>query len=361
MKPVGTQLIAEFIHCGKKFLNNKDALQEILKEGIESCGMNLVSIEGKQFNPVGATVIAIISESHIAIHTYPEARHTSIDIFTCASVSNSVNRLLQYLKNKLRPKTVRVIELLRGNPIEIIEQDWMTSFSGSGCGFEIRYHAVKKLFSKRSRYQQIDVIENETFGRMLFLDKDVQIAEVDSHIYSWNLISPLLESNKSLNRIAILGGGDGGILHELLKYNPKKVVLIDIDEDVIMAARRYLKKICHNAFNDPRVKVVIADVNRYLEKRHGFDGIIYDLTMHPEALTNMERTEFLSRVFSKIRKNLNENGMVTLQCGSETDTTTHKLLNRLLPRYFKNITFRKAFIPSFCENWIFASAESREK
>lgn len=359
MKPVGTQLIAEFIHCGKKFLNSKDALQKILRQGIEDCGMNLVSMDGKQFNPVGATVIAIISESHIAIHTYPEARHASIDIFTCASASRSVNRLLQFLKKKLRPKTIRVIELLRGNPIEITDKNWMTSFSGSGCGFEIRYHAVKKLFSKRSKYQQIDIIDNETFGRMLFLDKDIQIAEVDSHIYSWNLISPILEAGKELNKVAILGGGDGGILNELLKYNPKKVVLIDIDEEVIKAAKKYLKRICNNAFNDPRVKVVIADVNKYLEKRHGFDAIIYDLTMHPEALTSMGRAEFLSGVFSRIRRNLNDDGMATFQCGSETDVATQKLLNRLLPRYFKNISFRKAFITSFCENWIFASAEPK--
>ncbi len=359
MKPVGTQLIGEFIHCGKKYLNSKDALQEVLKQGIEDCGMNLISIDGKQFDPVGATVVAIISESHIAVHTYPEARHASIDIFTCASVSRSVNRLLQFLKNKLRPKTVRVIELLRGNPIEITEQDWVTSFSGAGCGFEIRYHAVKRLFSKRSRYQQIDIIENESFGRVLFLDKDVQIAEIDAHIYSWNLVSPILESGKSLNKVAILGGGDGGILYELLKYNPKKVVLIDIDEDVIKASKRYLRRICNNAFDDPRAKVIVADVNKYLEKRHGFDAIIYDLTMHPEALTNMGRVEFLSGIFSKVSKNLNKNGIVTLQCCSEFDIATQRLLNRLLPRYFTNITFKKAFIPSFCENWIFASAEPK--
>jgi len=359
MKPVGTHLVAEFIHCGKKYLNNKEALEGILKEGMQRCGMNLISIEGKQFNPVGATVVAIISESHIAIHTYPEARHASIDIFTCASVSRAVNRLLQFLKSRLRPKTVRVIELLRGNPIEIIDQDWVTSFSGAGCGFEVRYHSVRKLFSKRSRYQQIDIIENENFGRVLFLDKDVQIAEIDSHIYSWNMISPILEAGKRLNKVAILGGGDGGILHDLLKYNPGKVVLIDIDEEVIKAARRYLRRICHNAFDDPRVKIVIADVNKYLEKRHGFDAIIYDLTMHPEALTNMGRTEFLSGVFSKMSKNLNKDGIVTFQCCSEFDVETQRLLNRLLPRYFTNITFRKAFIPSFCENWIFASAEPK--
>lgn len=357
MKPVGIQLIAEFIHCSKKLLNNKDALEQMLRQGIDECGMNLVSISGKQFNPVGATVIAIISESHVAIHTYPEASHASIDIFTCATVSRSIEKLLLFLKSRLKPKTVRVIELLRGNPIEITEADWITSFSGSGCGFEVRYHAAKRILSKRSEYQQIDIIENENFGRVLFLDKDIQTAEVGSHVYNWNMIAPLLEADKSLNKVAILGGGDGGILHELLKYNPKKVVLIDIDEEVMKASKRYLRRICNNAFNDTRVKIVIDDANRYLEKRHSFDAIIYDLTMHPEAITNVNRADFLKGLFLKIENNLNNDGMLTLQCCSEFDRETLRLLKRLLPKHFTNIAFRKVFIPSFCENWIFASAE----
>lgn len=357
MKPVGAQLIAEFIYCSKRFLSNKDLLEEILRQGIEECGMNLVSINSKQFNPVGATVIAIISESHIAIHTYPEARHASVDIFTCATASKKVNKLLLFLKSKLRPKTVRVIELLRGNPIEIKEEDWLTSFSGSGCGFEVRYHATRKIISRRSKYQQIDIIENKDFGRILFLDQDVQIAEADSHIYSWNMISPLLEAEKRFNKVVILGGGDGGILYEILKYNPKKVTLVDIDEEVIKVSKRHLRRICKSSFSDPRVKIVIGDANRYLDKKHSFDAVIYDLTMHPEALTNMGRTAFLNELFTKIRNNLHRDGMLTLQCCSEFDTETLRLLKRILPKYFANISFRKVFIPSFCEKWIFASAE----
>lgn len=359
MRPLGSQIIVEFINCGKKYLVNKVLLQKMLKEAIKSCGINLISIDGNQFNPFGATVISIIGESHVAIHTYPEARHASLDIFTCGSASRSIDKLLKVLKSKFKPKTVRTLKLLRGNPIEVTEKDWMTSFSSSGCGFEVRYHVVKKILSKRSKYQQIDIIENENFGRMLFLDRDVQISETDYRIYSWQLIAPFLELGKSLEKVAILGGGDGGVLSELLKYNPKKVVLIDIDEEVINASKKYLKKISNGSFNDPRVEVVIADVKDYLAKKHNFDGIIYDLTMHPEALSNMERIDFLKKVFSRIRKNLKKEGLVTFQCGSEADKITQQVLNRLFPKYFKNISFRKIFIPSFCENWIFASAEPK--
>jgi spermidine synthase len=361
MKPLGTQLIAEFIYCSKNILEDKKVLEQALKLGIKRCGLNLKSLKGHQFNPVGVTVIAIIGESHIAIHTYPEARHASIDIFTCATNSQTPIELLHFLRTKFKPKTVRVVELLRGNPIEIKEKNWITSFSGSGCGFEIRYHIKKQLLSKRSKYQQIDIIENENFGKILFLDNDVQIAERDAHIYNWNMVSPLIEAKNSLNKVAILGGGDGGVLYELLKYNPRSVVLVDIDEEVIKASKRYLRRICKNAFSNPKVTIVIDDVNNFLETNHGFDAIIYDLTMHPEALTRMDRTVFLNELFLKIRNNLNEGGMLTLQCCSEFDTETLKLLRRLLSKHFMNINFRKTFIPSFCENWIFGSAQVKQK
>jgi len=356
MKPLGTQLIAEFISCSPNILKHKKTLEQALRLGIKKCGLNLKSLRGHQFNPVGVTVIAVIGESHIAIHTYPEARHASIDIFTCATNSGAPVKLLHFLKTKFKPKTVRIVELLRGNPIEIKEKNWITSFSSSGGGFEIRYHIKKQLLSKRSKYQQIDIIENENFGKILFLDKDVQIAEKDAHIYNWHMVAPLIESKNSLNKVAILGGGDGGVLYELLKYNPKSVVLVDIDEEVIKASKRYLRRICRNAFSNPKVKVVIDDVNRFLETDHGFDAIIYDLTMHPEAMTRMDRTIFLKELFLKIRNNLNEGGMLTLQCCSEFDTETLKLLKRLLSKHFEDITFRKVFIPSFCENWVFGSA-----
>jgi spermidine synthase len=79
--------------------------------------------------------------------------------------------------------------------------------------------------------------------------------------------------------------------------------------------------------------------------------------MHPEAITNMDRTEFLKQIFSKVKDNLNKNGMVSMQCCSEFDQETIKLLRKILPKYFKNINYRTVFIPSFCENWVFASAQ----
>jgi len=359
MKPLGRQLIAEFVYCSAQILNDRNAVERAVRNAIKESGLSLVNITGKKFDPVGVTLIAVISESHIAIHTYPEARHASIDIFTCGEGSAAVTKLLKLLRSSFKPKTVRVMEVHRGNPIEVKQKEWITNFSGTG--FEVKYHIDKLLLSKRTKYQQLDIIDNSSFGRMMFLDKDLQIAESDVLAYDAAMVLPIIKRKNRFETVAVLGGGDGGVLREVLKYKPKKAYMVEIDEEVIKAAKKYLPAICKKAFSSKRAKIIIDDANSFLDEQHRFDAVIYDLTMHPEALTHVNRTAFLTQIFSKIKNNLNKKGVVSMQCCAEFDTETQKLLKRILPKYFKNIVFKTTFIPSFCENWIFASAEVRSR
>lgn len=354
MKPIGKHVIAEFIYCSRKKLNDEALIKRILRDGIKACGLSMVSMHAHKFIPAGVTCVAIISESHIAIHTYPEAGHASIDIFTCSADQTKPFALLEYVKKKLKPKTVRVADVCRGNPLEIKHADWITGFSA--VGFDVRYHVKKMLYSKRSEYQQIDVIENDNFGRILLLDKDLQIAESDAYMYNQNLVSPIVEAKVPLDKILILGGGDGGVANELLHHDAKSIILVDIDKEVIYASKKFLKKICKNAYKSPRVKVVIDDAYKYLRKNKNFDAVIYDLTIHPEAFIKIEREVYLSRLFKKIKDSLNSGGMVTLQCGPEVDHHTYKMVTRILNKHFTDVKFEKSFIPSYCVNWYFASA-----
>ncbi len=346
--------MTEFIYCSKDILNDPAAIEETLVHGIVECGLTLKKIESYQFDPIGVTSIAIIGESHIAIHTYPEASHASLDIFICSTAARGAMKLLDYLKEAFGPKIVKSVEVSRGNPLEVKDSNWIASSSTSPI--EARYQVKTKILSKMTDYQMVDIIENDSFGRMLFLDKDLQIAEKDAYKYNANLVSPLIREQSDIDEVAILGGGDGGVLQELLKYDPKKVVLVDIDKEVIDISKKYLPNICKGAFDDPRVKVIIGDAGRFLEETHSFDAIIYDLTMHPEAFIKTDRETYLNDLSSKIRKNLKRGGMVTMQCCSEFDSETYDLLHRILPGHFEDVEFIHSFIPSFCENWVFAKA-----
>ncbi|HEU19885.1 MAG TPA: adenosylmethionine decarboxylase [Deltaproteobacteria bacterium] len=356
MKPVGMQIVAEFHNCSKDILNDLQAIEKILIDGISECGFSLVGINSHRYEPIGVTSIAVISESHVAIHTYPEAHHASIDIFTCSRDKESTNNLLEYFKKKLDPTTTRTAEIIRGNPIEVTETNWITDVSDT-IGFDIRYHFKTKLLSTSSEYQQIDIIDNEIFGRMLFLNSDLQIAEYDAHLYNKSLVAPLATASIPMKRIAILGGGDGGVLNEMLKQNPDSVVLVDIDKVVVESSKEYLRCICRDAFDDHRVEIVYDDVKNFLETEHRFDGIIYDLTMHPETFINMDREEYLESLFSGIESCLNPGGMVTCQCCSEYDKDTYDMSSRILKKFFSHVAFSTTNIPSFCTPWVFATAQ----
>jgi len=354
MKPRGIQLVAEFFNCSKDILNDKDMIEQILRDGIRECNLGLVSLTSHSYDPVGITSIAVISESHVAIHTFPEARHASLDIFTCSKNNKTSFELLEFLEKRLKPTTTRTAEILRGNPIEIKNTNWITDAT-TFDGFDIRYHIEKEIFNKTSKYQDIKIIENESFGRILFLNNEMQIAESDAYLYNESMVAPLIKAGNSLNNVAILGGGDGGVLYELLKHNPGKVTLIDIDEEVIGAAKRYLKGICHNAFADERVEVINDDVFAFLDERHRFDAIIYDLTMHPETFIDMDREIFLDELFRKIKANLKHDGLISLQCCSDYDRETLRITEKLLTGLFSDIRYTKKYIPSYCMPWIFAS------
>lgn len=356
MKPSGRHLIAEFIYCGKEILNDGERIEAALKEAIKECGFGLRKILTYRFQPAGVTSIAIISESHVAIHTYPEAQHASVDVFTCAPIPEKTRRLLNCLKATFQPKKVSTTEVLRGNPLEIASTSWITNFSSNG--FAVRYHVKRKLVDTQSRYQHIEIIENDDFGRMLFLDKDLQIAEADAHLYNSSLLPPHIGRFLKGKEIAILGGGDGGVLHEVLKYNPRKVTLVELDEEVIHYSKRYLNSICNNAFDDPRVDIVIEEAGSFLDRAKTFDLFIYDLTLHPEAFVDLDRETYLSTLLSKLRKRLKDGGLLTIQCGSEFDKETQDLVNRILTSHFREVEYNSVFIPSFCEKWVFGVAKA---
>jgi spermidine synthase len=159
--------------------------------------------------------------------------------------------------------------------------------------------------------------------------------------------------------VAILGGGDGGVLHEVLSHDKdfKKVYLVDIDEQVVTASKKHLKSIHRNAFRHPKAKIVAEDASKWLNAaREDFDIVIYDLTTHPESLTSQDRFHFLDDIFYKLSMRMSENGSLSMQCCSEYDRETKDLIEMILRRYFRSIKFKSHFIPSFCEPWLFATA-----
>ncbi|MNJ29689.1 adenosylmethionine decarboxylase [Paenibacillus bouchesdurhonensis] len=104
-------------------LNNAELLQAHLVEAAESCGATVLSVQSKQFEPQGATVLVLLSESHLSIHTYPERGFAAIDCYTCGETVDP-QLAIDYLVSVLKPEKVYAKKIIRGmGELEVVTPD----------------------------------------------------------------------------------------------------------------------------------------------------------------------------------------------------------------------------------------------
>ncbi|USB34236.1 adenosylmethionine decarboxylase [Paenibacillus sp. YPG26] len=94
-------------------LNNAELLQAHMVEAAEACGATVLSVQAKQFEPQGATVLVMLSESHLSIHTYPERGFAAVDCYTCGDTVDP-QLAIDYLVSILKPEKTYAKKLIRG-------------------------------------------------------------------------------------------------------------------------------------------------------------------------------------------------------------------------------------------------------
>lgn len=94
-------------------LNDVEWLQAQLVEAAEVSGATILSVQAKQFEPQGATVLVMLSESHISIHTYPEKGFAAVDCYTCGETVDP-QLAVDYLVSVLKPEKTYAKKLIRG-------------------------------------------------------------------------------------------------------------------------------------------------------------------------------------------------------------------------------------------------------
>lgn len=115
----GRHIAADVWGVDAQVLNDSQQLQAHLIEAAESCGATVLSVQCKQFAPQGATVLVLLSESHLSIHTYPEKGFAAIDCYTCGETVDP-DLAISYLFSTLKPERTYVKKLVRGlGPITV--------------------------------------------------------------------------------------------------------------------------------------------------------------------------------------------------------------------------------------------------
>src|SRR4030043_1085871 len=172
---------------------------------------------------------------------------------------------------------------------------------------EYLYDVEEILYKGKSKFQDIMVIRNPYFGKMLILDDFVQLTERDEFFYHEMLTHVVMHAHPGPRKVIVIGGGDGGVVREVLKHRTiEKVYFVEIDEDVINVSKRFFPNVASGVDN-PRVEIKIMDGAEFVKKRKrpDIDAVIIDST----DIIGFARSLFTTDFFTSVRNCLTDEGM----------------------------------------------------
>jgi len=180
-------------------------------------------------------------------------------------------------------------------------------------GFRVRLKADTVLFDSQTEHQRLIIFENADFGRVMMLDNIVQLTTKDEFVYHEMMSHVPLFAHGKAKKVLIIGGGDGGVLREVLKHpEVKAATLCEIDRGVIDLCRLHFPDISAGAYDDPRTLIVIADGTKFVaETDQRFDVIMVDSTdpVGPGAVL------FTKEFYAGCRRCLAPSGLLVTQNG----------------------------------------------
>ena len=351
--------------CDEALLTDQHSLAPLLRQVTVDAGLTIV---GERFHAfqhdngcaAGFTGTLLLAESHVAIHTWPERKAVTLDVYVCnfendnsAKAENIVDELIK----RLQPMRTRRQQLHRGVPNNETSLDFVEHLSPHTS---MHTDAAQVLVRVKSAFQEIEIAETPEFGRVMRIDGAMMTSEKDEYLYHEALVHPAAICTGNPKTALIIGGGDGGSTEELLKHATiEHVTLCEIDPEVIEISKRHLEPIHQRAFDDPRVKVLNADGFAFISKTtQRFDLVLLDLTdpIAPNG-TQLAAPCMSEEFFESCYRALNDNGAIVLHLGSRFYHTDRyaTTLQRLQAR-FDLVRPYSVFIPLYGALWSMAVA-----
>ncbi|HZK12218.1 MAG TPA: polyamine aminopropyltransferase [Atribacterota bacterium] len=180
-------------------------------------------------------------------------------------------------------------------------------------GRALRVRITKSLEKIKSEFQEIEVVESESFGKVLLIDGVIMLTESDEFCYHEMITHVPLCVHPKAQKVLVIGGGDGGAIREILKHdNIKEIEICEIDKKVIEVSKRHFPNL-GNSFDDPRVKIFCEDGNKFIRKRKNeYDLIVVDSSDPIGPAEVLFRKEFYEAMYQALK----DDGIVVTQAES---------------------------------------------
>lgn len=185
---------------------------------------------------------------------------------------------------------------------------WYTEKQTENFGITMKIN--KTLHTEQTAFQYLEMAETAEWGNMLFLDGMVMTSEKDEFVYHEMVAHVPLFTHPNPENVLVVGGGDGGVIREILKHpSVKKATLVDIDGKVIEYSKEFLPSIA-SGLEDSRVEVIVGDGFMHIaESDNEFDVIMVDSTEPVGPAVNL----FSKGFYAGISKALKEDGIFVAQ------------------------------------------------
>ncbi len=302
MKALGRHILVEFLNCKADVLNDVVQIEKAMVEAAQIAGATVINSTFHHFSPYGVSGVVVIQESHLAIHTWPEYRYAAVDLFTCGDTVDpwvsfeflkkafdasysalEMNRGSTHIMKKgttlqVKPNDAENYDPAKGYKIN--RNVWFTD-KDENQALSLRYTG-DVFFDEVSPYQRVRILESCSYGKMLAIDDMVMCTERDEYHYHEMIAHPAVQAFQSvagpLKNALVIGGGDGGTIRELFKYNTvDKITMVEIDEAVVRASKQHLPTIA-TEFGNPKLNLIIGDGIQFIAETQAeqYDIIVVD-------------------------------------------------------------------------------------
>ncbi len=165
------------------------------------------------------------------------------------------------------------------------------------------YKIKATLHSEQSKFQKIEVLDTDAVGKLLLLDGKTMVSDKDEFVYHEVMSHIPYMVSENCNNVLVIGGGDGGIVRELVKHEDiKNIDLVEIDERVIEVSKIYFPD-CTSGLSDSRVNIIPTDGIEFIKnKKNHYDIIIIDSTDPEDFASGLFTDEFYKNVYDALTK-----------------------------------------------------------
>ncbi|CAL8129585.1 unnamed protein product [Orchesella dallaii] len=328
-------------------------LKQVSKHEMTSKGGRVgeVRLYVEENNGVTMT-IRIYNNNSLVTATLEYDKTVLVDALSYDEIKSLEQKMIKLLNTE--KKTKAIPELKRG-----LKHDIYFNTSDDRI---LEYDIKKMVYEKQSEFQHVQIAHSENYGNILVLDGLMNLAESDL-IYTESLMWRGKVDYKG-KHVLILGGGDGALLHELLKEDPAFVTMIDIDDTVMQQCREHLRSACGNTldtYKTDKYEIIVGDCVAYMkqciESGSKFDVIFGDLTDIPiSPIPQGEIWDFVLEIIKLSFSILKDGGIYMTHANGVSSKESLKTFETAVLGHLPNPVFFKTlenFVPSFMEKWVF--------